>query len=142
MRMKAHVLRLRPGQDLMNELKKFFNENAIEAAFIATCVGSLTVATLRMAGAKESKTLEGPFEIVSLVGTGSRHGGHYHISLTGRDGLAIGGHVLQGCLIHTTAEIVIVELPGFVFTRETDPQTGYLELNVSTTVQTRTLKSQ
>jgi predicted DNA-binding protein with PD1-like motif len=48
-RMKTYVCRFRPNQDLHKELDKFVKENDLKAAFIITCVGSLTKATLRMA---------------------------------------------------------------------------------------------
>jgi hypothetical protein len=46
---KVHVIRLRPNQDLNAELDKFVREKNLKAAFIMTCVGSLTKATIRMA---------------------------------------------------------------------------------------------
>ena len=39
---KVYVLRLRPNQDLHKELDKFVKDNDLKAAFIITCVGSLT----------------------------------------------------------------------------------------------------
>ena len=47
--LKTYVIRLRPNQDLFKELDKFVKDNDLKAAFIMTCVGSLTKATLRMA---------------------------------------------------------------------------------------------
>lgn len=47
--LKVYVLRLRPNQDLTKELDNFVKENDLKAAFIMTCVGSLTKATVRMA---------------------------------------------------------------------------------------------
>lgn len=47
--LKVYVLRLRPNQDLFKELDQFVRENDLKAAFIMTCVGSLTKATIRMA---------------------------------------------------------------------------------------------
>lgn len=47
--LRVHAIRLRPNQDLNQELEKYVKEHDIKAAFIMTCVGSLTRATLRMA---------------------------------------------------------------------------------------------
>ena len=47
--LKVYVIRLKPNQDLFKELDAFVRENDLKAAFIMTCVGSLTKATLRMA---------------------------------------------------------------------------------------------
>ncbi len=71
------------------------------------------------------------FEIVSLVGTLSTNGSHLHIALSDSLGNTIGGHLMEGNVIYTTAEIVIGEAEHLVFTRETDPQTTYKELKIS-----------
>ncbi|MBI2152043.1 DNA-binding protein [Candidatus Woesearchaeota archaeon] len=129
--MKVHVLRLHPKQDLKEELVKFTKENNILAGFILTCVGSLMKATLRMADEDETKNFEENMEIVSLVGTLSQDGVHLHISLSNKEGNTIGGHLKEGCLIYTTAEIVIGELEELIFSREFDKQTWFKELMVS-----------
>ena len=45
-------------------------------------------------------------------------------------GRTLGGHLLDGCRVYTTAEIVLAELPALVFSRETDATFGYKELVV------------
>ena len=47
--LKVFAVRFKPNQDLLKELETFVRENNLQAAFIMTCVGSLTKATLRMA---------------------------------------------------------------------------------------------
>lgn len=127
----AHALRLQPGQDLRQELEALAHRLQLEAAAVVTCVGSLSEAALRMAGAASETRRAGPFEIVSLVGTLSVNGAHLHIALTDAQGAAWGGHLLKGCRIHTTAEIVVAGLPGYRFDHATDPATGYAELAIS-----------
>jgi len=122
------AIRLKPGQDLKKELDHLVNNKKIDAAFVITCVGSLTKAVLRLANQPDTTEFEGKFEIVSLTGTLSRHGSHYHISLSDGTGKTIGGHLWEGCTIYTTAEIVLGVLPDTVFAREIDPQTTYDEL--------------
>ena len=51
-------------------------------------------------------------------------------SLARRDLSVFGGHLRPGCLVNTTAEIVLAELPDTVFTRERDETTGYEELAI------------
>ena len=76
-------------------------------------------------------TYEGPFEIVSLVGTVSGgEGGHLHISLSDSKGKVIGGHVVGDLFIYTTAEVVLGECERVRFEREDDKETGYNELVV------------
>jgi predicted DNA-binding protein with PD1-like motif len=43
------MLRLRPNQDIHKELDDYVRKNGIKAAFILTCVGSVSKAVLRMA---------------------------------------------------------------------------------------------
>jgi uncharacterized protein len=51
----VHSIRLKPGKDLLDELADYVNKNDIHAAFIMTCVGSLTKATIRMAYSGEQQ---------------------------------------------------------------------------------------
>ncbi len=128
--MKTHAIRFLPGQDLKKELEKFVKEKNIKAGFIKTCVGSLVKATLRMAGAKVIKNFEKKYEILSLVGTLSPDGLHLHIALSDEEGNLVGGHMKEGCLIGSTAEIIIGQLEDVEFTREFDQNTGYPELKI------------
>ncbi len=128
--MIVHALRLTPHQDLLLELEEFARRHQLSAACILTCVGSLRRASLRFADRSEANTLDGRFEIISLTGTFAEDGGHYHIGLADGEGMAMGGHLLPGCLIYTTAEIVLVELPELRFLRQPDPATGYDELAI------------
>lgn len=128
--MKTHAIRFLTGQDLKKELEKFVKEKNIKACFIKTCVGSLVKATLRMAGAKVIKNFEKKYEILSLVGTLSPDGLHLHIALSDEEGNLVGGHMKEGCLIGSTAEIIIGQLEDVEFTREFDQNTGYPELKI------------
>ena len=126
-------LRLHPKQDLKVELDRLVDKHKIEAACILTCVGSLTTAVLRFANQKTSKKLGGHFEIVSLTGVLSRHGSHYHIAIADEKGRTYGAHLMDGCKIYTTAEIVIGIIQNHAFLRTFDPQTGYPELEIVST---------
>lgn len=128
--MNLYAFRLHPQQDLKAELDAFARAHALEAACVVTCVGSLRKATLRLADGVTATTFEDKFEIVSLTGTLSCHGSHYHISLADGTGRTIGGHLLEGCSIYTTAEIVLAELPDVRFGRDYDAATGYPELTI------------
>jgi predicted DNA-binding protein with PD1-like motif len=122
---RAYALRLRPGDDLRQQLLAFSQAHGIEAGAMVTCVGSLTDVTLRLANQEGPTHYQGHFEIVSLVG-----GSHLHLSVSDSTGRTIGGHLLDGCRVYTTAEIVLSELLALTFTRETDLTFGYKELSV------------
>jgi hypothetical protein len=126
-----HALRLLPGEDLRRALERHAARRGLRAGFVLTAVGSLACACLRLAGAQHGARLAGPFEIVSLVGTLARDGAHLHAALAGADGAVIGGHLLHGCEILTTAEVVLGELPGTAFARRPDARTGYRELVIA-----------
>ena len=129
--MIVHVIRLRPGEDLKKSLETYVKTNDIEAAVIVSCVGSLNVAALRFANRSEATNVPGKLEITSLVGTLAKSSGsHLHVTVTDGDGIARGGHLLDGSLIYTTAEIAIGELPEVRFAREEDSTYGYDELVV------------
>jgi predicted DNA-binding protein with PD1-like motif len=105
--MEAIALRLKPQQDLKAELDAFVAQHQLEAACILTCVGSLSAAVLRFADQSEGTSMTGKFEILSLTGVMSMHGSHYHMAIADSTGRAIGGHLLKGCRIYTTAEIIV-----------------------------------
>jgi predicted DNA-binding protein with PD1-like motif len=129
--MRAHALRLCPGDDLRDALLAYVVQQHLGAGAVLTCVGSLTMATLRLANQERPTEYRGHFEIVSLVGTLSATGGsHLHLSVADNTGRTLGGHLLSGCRVYTTAEVVLIALPELEFARETDPTFGYKELVV------------
>jgi predicted DNA-binding protein with PD1-like motif len=75
--------------------------------------------------------LDGPFEILALNGTLGPEGAHLHAALADADGRVTGGHVLAGCVVHTTVELAIGVLPDLAFGRRPDPDTGHDELTVA-----------
>jgi predicted DNA-binding protein with PD1-like motif len=129
--MQVYAMRLGPGEDLRAALQKFTSEKKLDAACIVTCVGSLQKTVLRLANQDHHTTFEGKREIVSLVGTLAVTGSHLHLSVSDSTGVTLGGHLVEGCQVYTTAEIVIGILPAYRFTREPDPKSGYQELKVN-----------
>lgn len=127
---RFHPLRLKPGTDLKEGIEAFVKQENIEAGWISTCVGSLTVLPLRFANQPTADTVDGHLEIVSLTGTVSVNGSHLHISVSDSTGKTIGGHLMTGSRIYTTAEIVIGESLQHRFTREADGTTPWQELQI------------
>ena len=76
------------------------------------------------------RELEGDHEIVSVTGTVSHERLHMHVSLSREDLSVIGGHLAEGCIIKTTAEIVLLEMEDVAFGKVFDPATGYHELDI------------
>jgi predicted DNA-binding protein with PD1-like motif len=126
-----HALRLKPGEDLLLAIQRFVDEQGIEAGWVAACAGSLTDWTLRFADRPDGASSTGRFEIVALSGTVSKHGSHLHLAVSDRDGRTTGGHLLPGCRVYTTAEIVLGEARDLVFTRAVDGTTPWRELQIA-----------
>lgn len=128
--MKIEAIRLQPDRDLKISLQDFVKQHKIRAGFIITTVGSLKQASLRFADQLDTTVLPQKLEIVSLVGTLSDTRVHLHLAVADGQGKVYGGHLQIGCIIYTTAEIVIGVSEKLVFTPKLDPLTGYQELNI------------
>jgi uncharacterized protein len=76
------------------------------------------------------------FEITNLSGTlaydsnESTVNVHLHISLSDENGQCLGGHLLTGSIVWTTAEVTLLESIHQRFSRKPDDVTGFRELVV------------
>ena len=93
-----------------------------------SAVGCVSRAVLRDAGGVNLRSVDEPCEIVSLNGTASRTRCHLHLALSREDLSVIGGHMMPGCIVNTTCELVLGVLEHMRFDVEQDAQTGYDEL--------------
>ncbi|HDO1373835.1 TPA: DUF296 domain-containing protein [Aeromonas veronii] len=125
------ALRLLPGEDLIAGLRAQMARHGLQAAWIAGAVGSLPHANLRYAAQPDGTLLEGAFEVIALGGTLDPECEHLHISISDEQGLMRGGHVLPGCRVRTTLELVVGELEAYRFGRAPCPQSGYEELLIT-----------
>jgi predicted DNA-binding protein with PD1-like motif len=140
--MQNYTFRLRPGQDLMDSVQAFVMKQHIQAGCVLSGVGSLIHARIRFANQIYNSDLEGPFEIVSITGTVSVHGSHLHLSVADGEGRTIGGHLVEGCQVYTTAEIVIAVFDDLIYKRELAEDSGYEELVVYTVGASRQGRSE
>lgn len=127
----TYVFRLKPGEDLKKGIQQIVDHKQIKAGWINTCVGSLTAYNIRYANQPNGSTGSGHFEIVSVTGTLSVNGSHIHICISDSTGKTIGGHLMNSCIVYTTAEIVLQSSDSFEFTREKDGSTSWEELQVN-----------
>lgn len=126
--LKIHCVRLHRGNDLMNSIKALCAEKHIQAGVVLSAVGCISRGRVRDASGVTIREISDHCEIVSLNGTVSETRCHLHIALSGEDLSTIGGHLVSGCIINTTCELVIGELPGIAYGVEFDEETGYNEL--------------
>lgn len=127
-----HCFRLKRGDDLYESIRRYVEDHHIAAGAVLSAVGCVYRGEVRDASGVTVRSGEEDVEIVSLMGTVSEYGCHLHVSFAREDLSAFGGHLRPGCLVNTTAEIVLQELEGFSFTREPDFDTGYDELVIRT----------
>ncbi|MGR3804059.1 PPC domain-containing DNA-binding protein [Marinibacterium profundimaris] len=151
-----HVtLRLKPGEEVLGTLQDFVVTHGIAACAIVSSVGSLTHAAIRYANQPDTTRLEGHFEICSLIGTlecaapgealngaeaSAQGGAHVHLSISDGSGRMIGGHMMRGCHVYTTLEIVLLVLDELSFTREHCDASGYSELVIRAALRGKTPK--
>ena len=126
--MVCHCVRLHRGEDLLESIRQVCREKHIQAGVILSGVGCLLRGRVRDASGVSIREIADHCEIVSLNGTVSDQPCHIHIALSFEDLNTVGGHLSTGCIINTTCELVIGELPGIYYGVEEDPETGYDEL--------------
>jgi predicted DNA-binding protein with PD1-like motif len=127
--MHALPLRLVPGADLRGAIEAALGHHT--AAFVVQGIGSLSVAQLRYAGVDQATELRGDLEMLTLAGSVAPDGAHLHMSVSDAQGRVFGGHVAMGCIVRTTAEILIAVLPDHAFSRALDMDgSGFRELVV------------
>ena len=142
---KVVVMRLAPGCDLLRSLEEVTKQENLRSAVILSGAGSLRQLTLRnvrlfpeefpiMDRNRIYTPKNEPLELLSLSGNISRKDGevsiHGHITVSSGldDGKAYGGHLIEGCVVLSTCEVIIAEITGLEMKRNIDPETHVLEL--------------
>lgn len=125
---RYHCVRLKRGEDLLESIRLVCQEKDIRAGVVVSGVGCISRGRIRDASGVTIRQIDGHCEIVSLNGTASRTRCHIHVALSKEDLSTIGGHLCPGCVVNTTCELIIAELPGIRYEEEQDPETGYDEL--------------
>ena len=128
--MELIPLRLHPGDDLKQALESWLELPAGGSGWVVSGIGSLTVAQLRLAGRTEPSVFDRDLEILTLQGSLCRSGSHIHITVADAYGAVLGGHLCEGSVVRTTAEVLVARLPQWQLQRAVDPTTGYRELEI------------
>lgn len=126
--MRIICKRLHRGDDLLASIRAIAQAEKIDAGVVLSGVGCVSRARVRDASGVNVRELNRHFEIVSLNGTVSQTRCHLHIALSDESLATVGGHLLDGCIINTTCELIIGVLDGVRFDTEQDAQTGYDEI--------------
>ncbi len=126
--MKTICKRLVKGQDLLLSIAKIAKEYDIKAGVLLSAVGCLDKARLRDADGVSIKCVNEQCEILSLMGTVSKVRTHLHLALSKQGLSAIGGHLVEGCIINTTCELIIGVIEKVEYGLIQDESTGYDEI--------------
>lgn len=126
--MRTICRRLRRGDDLLGSIEKIAKEEQLGLAVVLSGVGCVSRGRVRDASGVTMRSIDEPCEIVSLNGTVSDKRCHLHIALSKEDLTTVGGHLVEGCIINTTCELVLLELEGWGCSVEQDKETGYDEI--------------
>jgi len=125
---KIVFARLFEGEDLLESVTQAVEKSGIRAGFFIL-IGTIKKAVMGFfhRGQYQSIELDGPFEIVSCMGNVSikenKPFAHAHIAVSNRKGEVFGGHVLPGCIIDATGELVLVEATDVELQRELEEKT-------------------
>ena len=123
------VLRIDRGEEIIEKVREVAEKEHIRLAQVSAlgATDDFTVGVYDVDAKRyDSKTFQGPHEIVSLVGTITEKDGafyqHLHLSAGNKDCAVVGGH-LNRAVVSVTCEMVIRILDGAV-DRRPDPETG------------------
>lgn len=132
-------VRLLPGTDVMNGLKKVCEDNSVRYGYLLMGIGTVNEATIQIfrpkpesrlgAGYTEPETIPGPIEILGLSGIifqteAGETALHLHASFCDKDGKILGGHVVPGGNpICATLDACIAEVSGAKFLTRYDEET-------------------
>ena len=136
---KVHVLRLEPGEDVLECITRYCNENNVVNGMIVSGIGSLEGCTFfdpvelpgrpGCYGYVTPIDKPSPIELVGLSGIicegeDGTAAPHIHACFADEYGNEFGGHLKDGNKVLVTVELVIAELSGIRMSRETDPVKG------------------
>lgn len=125
---KVVFARFFEGEDLIEAISEAAKQYGVNSGFFFL-IGTLKRAVLGYYENGKYLSIEkaGPLEIVSCMGNVStKEKGeiviHGHIVVSDRDAKTFGGHVLSGCVVDATVELVLVKTGSGVLRREFDAQ--------------------
>jgi hypothetical protein len=129
------MLRMNPGEELLESLGRFAEEHRIRAAAVAMGIGTLRSATVGYWNGREyeKKEVGEPTELVALGGSIAEVDGrasvHLHAALGTRSHSTVSGHV-HAATVNVLAEILIETFPGHVFGRPLEENVGLRVLDL------------
>jgi uncharacterized protein len=132
---ETHVLAFQKGEEIMSGLKAFVKEHKLTSGHFSA-IGAVSYALLAYFHPKKKEYMplpvRGHSEVASLTGNFALNDGepfvHAHVVLSGGDGSAWGGHLVEAH-VWPTLEVVLVGWPKEV-QRKLDKETGLYLLDM------------
>lgn len=123
------VIRLEPGEDILKSIERIVAENKLLSGHLSL-IGAVSKVHLGYFDLEKMTykdfTIDKDLEVVSCVGNISRLDDgyviHAHIVASDETGKCYAGHLMEGCIVSVTIEIVITEFAKMA--RARDERTG------------------
>ena len=123
---RVFVLRLDPGDFLLESICAFIQQEGIRDAYVASAIGTLDHCVMHMVMTTGYPAVEHferwenrPLEVSSIDGLIAGGVPHLHMVVSDHE-KAYSGHLEEGCRVLYLAEVVIAELAGAGFQRVRD----------------------
>jgi uncharacterized protein len=123
---RIHILRIDPGEDVLDTVKDFLKKTGLQQAIVMGGYGTLAAHSLHWVTHNRIPTEntfargEGGIEILGMSGMVVDGQPHIHVTLSTQQG-AYGGHMEQGCRAYVICEIFFAQVEGKKLTRERVP---------------------
>ncbi|MFZ5919204.1 MAG: PPC domain-containing DNA-binding protein [Chloroflexota bacterium] len=123
---RFHILRVDPGEDVLESVRTFLREAGIRQAVVAGGYGTLAAYHLHWVTHNRIPTENafgrgyGGIEILAMNGLVVDGEPHIHVALATPDG-AFGGHLEPGCIAYVLCEIFFAEVEGVALSRQRVP---------------------
>lgn len=120
---QIHVLRVDPGEDVLEAIQRFLQEARIQQAVVLGGYGTLAAYHLhwvthnRIPTDNHFRRGEGGIEILSMNGLVVDGKPHIHVTVSNPHG-AFGGHLEPGCIAYVLCEVFFAELEGVPLSRQ------------------------
>ena len=119
---RIHILRIDPGEDVLEAVKRFVQEANLRQAVVLGGYGTLAAYHLHWVTHNRIPTEnrfgrgEGGIEILSMNGLVVEGEPHIHVALSTPEG-AFGGHLEPGCTAYVLCEVFFAEVEGVTLSR-------------------------
>ena len=118
-----HILRIDPGEDVLEAVKQFVQEANLQQAVVLGGYGTLAAYHLHWVSHNRIPVDvrfgrgEGGIEILSMNGLVVEGEPHIHVALSMPNG-AFGGHLEPGCTAYVLCEVFFAEVEGLTLSRQ------------------------